>query len=130
PARAARLGLAEAPQRVGRLAALRYGDAERARVDQRLAVAELARQIDLDRDAGERLDHQLAGDRGVPAGPAGDHVHLVEVPHHLRVELAAVEVDVALLDRGPPADGVGQGARLLVDLLVHEVLVAVLLGHG
>src|SRR5207245_5291490 len=53
-----------------------------------------------------------------------------EALHELAVEPAAVEVDVALLDAGAPADGIGEGARLLVVLLVHEVLVAVLLGHG
>src|SRR5207248_11656751 len=123
---AARLGLAEAAQRVGGLAALGNGDAEGSRVDERLAVAELARQIDLDRDAGEGLDHELAGERGVPARAAGDDVDLVETRDRLRVEVAAVEVHVSLLDGGAPADGVGERARLLVDLLVHEVLVAVL----
>jgi hypothetical protein len=39
-------------------------------------------------------------------------------------------VDVALLAVDAPAEGVLEGARLLEDLLQHEVLVAGLLGHG
>src|SRR5205807_2623113 len=54
-ARAPRLRLAEAAQRVGRLAALRDRDAERARVNERIAVAELAGEIHLDGDPGQRL---------------------------------------------------------------------------
>src|SRR5207302_5197519 len=130
PARSPRLGLAEAAQRVGGLAALRDGDAEGARIDERLAVAELARQIDLDRDAGEGLDHELAGERGVPARAAGDDVDLVQARDRLGVEVAPVEILVSFLDGCAPADGVGERAGLLVDLLVHEVLVAVLLRHG
>ena len=57
-------------------------------------------------------------------------MHLVDPGDGLAVELAAVEEDVPLLDRGATADGVGERPRLLVDLLVHEMLVAVLLGHG
>ena len=125
-----RLGFAEAAQRVGGLAALRDGDAEGPRVDERLAIAELARQIDLDRDAGQGLDHELAGQRGVPARAAGDDVDLVQARDRLGVEVAPVEIHVSFLDGCAPADGVGERAGLLVDLLVHEVLVAVLLRHG
>src|SRR5205085_7639664 len=61
---------------------------------------------------------------------AGGALHLGEALHELAVEPGAVKLDVALLEAGATADGIGERARLLVDLLVHEMLVAVLLGHG
>src|SRR6202022_4420557 len=103
PAGPARLRLAEATEGVGRLAALRDGDAQRLSVDQRVPVAELARQVDLDRDAGQRLDHQLAGERGVPARAARDDVDLAQRLDRRRIELAPVEVDVAFFHRAPAA---------------------------
>ena len=45
-------------------------------VDDRIAVAELAAVIDFDRDARQLLDHELAGQRRVPAGAAGDDLDL------------------------------------------------------
>ena len=46
--------------------------------DDRIAIAELAGVIDFDRNARQALDHELAGQRGVPAGAAGDDVDLLE----------------------------------------------------
>ena len=46
----------------------------------RIAVAEFAAVIHFDRHARQLLDHELAGQRRVPAGAAGDDPHLLEVP--------------------------------------------------
>ena len=40
--------------------------------DDRIAIAELAAVIHFDRNARQLLDHEFAGQRGVPAGSAGD----------------------------------------------------------
>ena len=43
---------------------------------QRIAIAEFAGVVDLDRQLGEALDHELAGQSGVPTGAAGGDVDL------------------------------------------------------
>ena len=59
------LHVAERGERVGGLARLRDDDAERVGEQDRLAVAELARHIDLDPDARELLDPVFADHRDV-----------------------------------------------------------------
>ena len=44
--------------------------------DDGIAIAPFAGVIDLDRNAGETLDHELAGLSGVPTGAAGHDVDL------------------------------------------------------
>jgi hypothetical protein len=51
---------------IGGLAGLRNRYKHRALVDDRTAIAELGRIIDLDRDAGQLLDHELADQRRNP----------------------------------------------------------------
>src|SRR5512146_620565 len=46
-----------------------------------------------------------------------------------KAEVDALDGDARVLEQQAPAQRVGDGARLLVDLLEHEVLVAGLLGH-
>ncbi len=78
----------------------------------------------------ERLDHEPAGEARVPRRAARDDDDALERPHVVLRQLEAVEDDVALLEGGPAADRVGDRPGLLEDLLVHEVLVAILLrGH-
>ena len=72
------LGLALRGQRVGGFAGLRNHHRQRVLADDGIAVAELAAVIHFHRDARQLLDHELAGQRGVPAGAAGDDPHLAE----------------------------------------------------
>ena len=46
--------------------------------DDRIAIAELAAVIHFHRNARQLLDHELAGQRGVPAGAAGDDLDGLE----------------------------------------------------
>ena len=85
------LHLAEGGQRVGRLAALRDGEQQRVGVERRIAVAELAGVLDLDRNAGELLDQVLADQGRVPAGAAGGEDDAVDRPQLLRREIQAAE---------------------------------------
>ena len=89
------LRLLDRGQRVGGLAALGDGDDQVAGADDRIAVAELARQIDLARDARRALDQELADQAGVVRGAAGEQ-H--DPPQVLDVELEPVEVDVVRLE--------------------------------
>ena len=57
----------------------RDGEDERVSVDRRVAVAELAGVLDLDRDAGELLDQVLADQGRVPAGAAGGEDDAVDL---------------------------------------------------
>ena len=122
------LRLAQGGQRVGRLAGLRDGDDDGVAVDRRIAIAELAGVLDLDRDAGELLEQVLADQGRVVAGAAGGQDDALGPAQLLRVEVQAAEVGggVGLVE--PAAQGVLQRLGLLVDLLEHVVLEDALVG--
>ena len=113
---------------VGGFAGLGDEEAEGVGVGDGVAVAVLGGVVDVDGEAGEALDHELAGEAGVPGGAAGGDgdggggAEVVVGDGHVGEEdVAGVEGDAA-------EDGVADGAGLLVDLLEHEVLVAGLFG--
>ena len=66
--------LAQREQGVERLARLAHAHRERPRVEHGVAVAELARDVDLGRHPGPLLDRELGQHRRVVAGAAGDQV--------------------------------------------------------
>ena len=70
--RAATLGLARGHDGVDRLAALGDADDQRADLDDRVAVAVLARDVDLDADARPALDGVLGHQRRVVRGAGRD----------------------------------------------------------
>ena len=111
---------------VGGFSGLRDEQADGARVDDGVAVAELAGVVDFDGDAGEALDHELAGGGGVPAGAAGGDVDVARVAEGLVGNLHLGEEDFAGVERDAAHGGVADGAGLLEDFLEHEVLVAAL----
>ncbi len=121
------LGVAQRHQRVHGLAGLGDRDDQRGPVEHRVAVAELAGQLDLARDPGPVLDGVLGDQPGVVRGAAGDDEDLVDVAQVLVGQAHLVEHQLAGLAE-PPAQRVGHGPRLLGDLLEHEVVVAALLG--
>src|SRR5690606_5109148 len=91
-----------------------------------LAVAHFARQLTLRRDPSELLDVVSTGQARMIAGAAGDEIDPLDLLSQL-VREAELGVDqVARLEIDPAAQGVLDGARLLEDLLEHEVLVAAL----
>ena len=113
-------------QRVGGLPGLRYRHHQRAAVQHRVAVAELAGQLDLDRQPGPVLDGVLGQQPGVIRGAAGHHEHLVDLAQFLVGQPLLVEHDAAVDEVAQ--QGVGHRGGLLGDLLEHEVLVAALFG--
>ena len=121
-----RFRLALRGQRVRRFAGLRDDHGERVLGDDRIAIAELAAVIHFHRKARQPLDHELAGQPGVPAGAAGDDADLANARELGRRDVHLVEEDAAGLLPDAPQRGVAHGARLLEDLLEHEVLVAAL----
>ena len=121
--------VAQRHQRVHRLAGLADDDDQRRPVEHRVAVAELAGDLDLDGDAGPVLDRVLGDQPGVVGGAAGDHEDLVDVAQLLVGEADLVQDQVAVLAE-PAEQGVGDGLGLLGDLLEHEPVVAALLGGG
>ena len=56
---------------VGGFTGLGDEEAEHGGVGDGVAVAVFAGVVDVDGEAGEALDHELAGEAGVPAGAAG-----------------------------------------------------------
>ena len=118
------LRVLERGERVGGLARLRDHDHQGVRIGNALAVAILARDLDLAGHAREALDPVLGHRAGVIAGAAGEHQHAVDRGQHL---LRAV-AEEPRIDRADPLERVRDRARLLEDLLLHEVAIGAELG--
>ena len=112
-------------ERVGGLSRLGHRDRELTARHDRVAVAVLRRDLDVARDLREALDEVLADERRVERGTTRDEgdarERLHEVVGHLHVR---VEDDPAGRAIDAAEQSVGDRARLLGDLLGHEVLVA------
>ena len=104
-------------QRVRGLAGLRDNDDECRRVRDAVAIPVFARNFDRARNAGERLDPLLRDERRVVAGAAGQEQHAVDVGQHG----SRVGAEQRRIDAGDGFEGVRDRARLLEDLLLHEV---------
>ena len=111
------------------LAGLGDGHGQGLLADDRVAVAELVGELDLHGDAAPVLDGVLGDVPGVGGGAAGDDDDLVDAAQNGGVNAHLIELELtALIDAA--AQGVGHGGGLLVDLLVHEGVVAALDGCG
>ena len=113
---------------VDRLAGLADPDDQGAGVEHRVAVAELAGDVDLHRQAGPVLDGVLGHQAGVVAAAAGHDEHLVDGPELLVGDVDLVEGQ-GPVGQQPVEQGVGHRPGLLVHLLAHVVVVAVLAGR-
>ena len=91
-------------------------------------VAELAAVVHLGGDSRHLLEQELADEPGVPARPAGQEHHPPHVLEPLGGLAQLLEMDAALFEADPSEQAVAHRARLLVDLLQHEVAIAALLG--
>ena len=109
----------------------RLGDENRqiAGAGERIAIAELAGVIHFHRQLRQPLDHELAGQSGVPAGAAGGDVNLLQLAEVVLGDVHLVEEDFAGIERDAAQRGIADGARLLIDFLEHEMLEAALLRH-
>ena len=82
---------ADRRERVGGLAGLGDADHQRVLVQDRIAVAELRREIELDRDARPVLDRVLRSHPRVERRPAGDDDDLVDRSQGLGAPVDLVE---------------------------------------
>ena len=121
-------GLAQRLEGVDALARLAHPDHQGALVQDRVPVAELAGDVDLDGQARPALEGVLGHQAGVEARAAGDHRHLGDGPQLLVAQVELVEHHRSRAVH-PTAQGVDDGLGLLVDLLGHEVVEAALLGR-
>src|SRR5205823_6816039 len=94
-----------------------------------IAVAVFTGVIDLDGNTRQALEHELAGQRGMPACPASGDVDLFDIAELSFADLHLFQEDLASILRYPSQCGVADGAWLLVNLLKHEVLKAALFRH-
>ena len=117
----------ERGESVGGLPRLRDSDDKGALFKDRVAVAKLAGEIDFAGDARQLLDQSAANEAGVPARTARRDQDAFDVFE--RVGVDAIEEDGGVVEGEPAPQRVGDGAGLLKDLLVHEVLVAIFFGH-
>src|SRR5712672_2396260 len=111
-------------ERVGRFARLADAYGQSLAVENGIAIAELAAVVDLDLHTREPLNHELAGQAGVPARSAGHDAHLIEIAELLLRDLHVVQENLSSILRNSAEQRVANGARLLENLLLHEMLVA------
>ena len=96
-------------------------------VDNRVAIAELRGDIDLDEDARHLLDVVFADEPSVVRRAASDDVNLVERIEIRGIPSELLEGNRLLVRRDALTHRVAHRLRLLVDLLEHEMLIAALL---
>ena len=113
-------------QRVCGLARLADDHGHAAFRQRRLAIAEFRGDLDLDRDAGDLLHPDLGDMGGIIGGATGDDG---QVRHGGPIDGPGGAVNPVALGRQPRAQRAGDGRRLLVDLLGHEMAVATLVGQ-
>ena len=112
-----RLRVLQRRQRVGGFARLRDDDDQRLRMRHAVAIAVLARDLDRARHAGQRLDPLLRHEARVVARAAGEDQHGID----LRQDRASARSEQRRIDAVDPFERVGDRARLLEDLLLHEM---------
>src|SRR5437667_4845691 len=113
---------------VDRLAALTDGQGQGVRTEHRVAIPELARDLDLDREPGPMLDRVLGDESRMEGRAARDHEDLRDLTQDIVRDSELIELKTTGMDA--PGKGVPDRRRLLVDLLAHEVRVAALLRLG
>ena len=91
-----RRGVPRRLERVDRLAGLRHGQRQRVRAQHRVAVAELAGDLDLDGQPRPMLDRVLRHEPGMERRAARDDEHLRDLAQH-------VVGDPQLVERQPAA---------------------------
>ena len=119
-----RLAVPQGRQRIGRLAALADEQGQPALFQHRLAIAELGRDIDIDRNAREMFEPVFGDQPGVERRAAGDDRHAAN-GRQVEIELGQRNRIVGAMDVG--GERLRHHGRLLEDLLLHEVAVIALL---
>src|SRR5437762_3078974 len=94
-----------------------------------MAIAELASVINSAGNWRRLFNHEFAGKRRVPAGSARDDLDFLERLELFRRDIHLVQKDSTALLTDAPESGVADGARLLKNLLEHEMLVAAFFRH-
>ncbi len=115
----AAFGLAQGAEGVGGLTRLAQHEDERAVVERRIAIAELAGVLDLDRQVGEPLDQVFADERRVPARPAGGEHDATDPAELACREVQPAEDGGGLGPTEPAPAGVDDRIGLLANLLDH-----------
>ena len=80
-------------------------------------------------ETGEALNHEFCSQPGVPACATSDDAHLLEFAELFLGDSHFIQKDFPGILRDAAKQGIANGARLLKDFLLHEVLVATLFRH-
>ena len=120
--RATLQAVAQREDRVGRLAALADEHADVVAEDGRLAVEEVGRELDRDRDLRKLLEDRARRDRRVVARAARAEHDTTATADDVEVRAKASERDAVLVEVDTATHGVDDRLGLLVDLLLHEVV--------
>ena len=124
------VGFTQGGQGIGGLTTLTDENGQAVRRDDRITVAELAGDIDFHRYPGNLFEIEFPHQSGMPGGTAGNDEDFLQRRQLLFIEAEILKVNIPLFDQSTPGNGVGEGARLLVNFLKHEMPVAPFFRHG
>ena len=125
--RALRLGCPQRRQRIQCFTGLTDRNEQRPIIDQRIAVAELRSDIDLDRDLREPFDDIFADQTRVISRTARHDIDAANPCQILLCQRNPVQANLAGRIQ-PAADRLADCLRLLIDLLEHEMRIALFFG--
>ncbi len=94
-----------------------------------VAIAKLAGNIDFNRNPGMLFQQELANQSRMPRGAAGNDIDPVQGAEKIIFETQVFEENLSLLFPDPSGNRIGNRPRLLMNLLEHEVPVAILFRH-
>ena len=120
PRHAERLGMLQCRERVGCFARLGNRHYQCLRVGHRITIAIFAGHLDRARDSGKRFEPVAGNQARVVTGSAGDDQDLPNLPER-RLAFGTEQAGLDAPGSAKHLERVGQGHRLLEDLLLHVV---------
>ena len=120
------LRLAQCCQRIARFAALADNNRQAVAVNQRITIAELARDIHLNRHTRQLLQIIFADDACMISSAAGHNENLVDITQLLARPVQLREADGFRLRIQAAGHRIAHSLRLLINLLQHKMLKAAL----
>src|SRR6185437_5970343 len=111
------------------LTGLRNQESEFAPGDDGRPISEFAGVVNFHWYSGQALNHELPGQRGVPACAASCDINFLQILKLFGADIHGLKKDIPRTGIDTAPSGIADGARLLMDFLEHEMAEAALFRH-